>query len=274
MSGYQTTNITILVSIHSPSDTRFLKTTKADLGKTLVTAASQDIKYDMFLVLLDSGIGQQCHRSLGLSLTAHSNLHKLRPKAMSSIADKIVICIIGGPGVGKGTQSALIRKNYDVGYMSAGDLLRKAAAEDTPAGRQLAEQLRKGEIVAQEITFGLLKAEIQGQKKDIYLIDGFPRKVEQADAFSKTVVRPKAVLFLDAPDDVLVERLMGRATSSGRSDDNPDSIRLRLKVFHEISYPVVEYFGDIAYTIDSNRSIEAIWADIKAIIDRLLEGPK
>jgi UMP-CMP kinase len=187
-----------------------------------------------------------------------------------SLDSKIVICLLGGPGVGKGTQSELIQKTYDVGYMSAGDLLRKAAAQDTPFGRQLAEQLRKGEIVAQEITIGLLKDEILAQDKPIYVIDGFPRKLDQAETFCQTVVRPKAVLFLDAADDILVQRLLGRAQTSGRSDDNPESIRLRLKVFHDISYPVVEYFGSDAYTIDSARTVEEVFADIKKVIDGLL----
>jgi adenylate kinase family enzyme len=187
-----------------------------------------------------------------------------------SLSTKIVICLLGGPGAGKGTQSELIKKNYDVGYMSAGDLLRKLAAQGTPQGRELAEQLRTGAIVAQEITIGLLKEEILNQNKSIYLIDGFPRKLDQVEPFCETVVRPKAVLFLDAPDDVLVERLSGRAQTSGRSDDNPESIRLRLKVFHEISYPVVAYFGEDAYTIDANRGVEEVFADIKKIIDRLL----
>lgn len=189
---------------------------------------------------------------------------------MASLAEKIVVCLLGGPGVGKGTQSELIKQNYDVGYMSAGDLLRGAAQADTPEGHKLAEQLRRGEIVPQEITIGLLKQEIERQQKELYIIDGFPRKVDQAETFVKTVVEPKAIIFLDAPDDVLVERLMGRAKTSGRSDDNPESIKLRLDVFHNQSYPVVGYFGEKSHTIDSSRTPAEVFADIRKVLDKIL----
>ena len=188
---------------------------------------------------------------------------------MTSLSNKVVVCLLGGPGVGKGTQSELIRKNYDVGYMSAGDLLRAAAAEDTEQGRTLQGQLTRGEIVPQEITIGLLKKEIERQDKRLYIIDGFPRQVDQAETFVKTVVEPKAIIFLDAPDDVLVERLMGRSRTSGRSDDNPESIRLRLKVFHEKSYPVVDYFGEKSHRINSARTPEEVFADIRKVLDKI-----
>ena len=188
---------------------------------------------------------------------------------MSALNNKVVVCLLGGPGVGKGTQSELIRKNYDVGYMSAGDLLRAAAAEDTEQGRMLQGQLTRGEIVPQEITIGLLRKEIERQEKRLYIIDGFPRQVDQAETFVKTVVEPKAIIFLDAPDDVLVERLMGRSKTSGRSDDNPESIRLRLKVFHEKSYPVVDYFGAKSHRINSARTPEEVFADIRKVLDKI-----
>jgi adenylate kinase family enzyme len=184
---------------------------------------------------------------------------------------KKVIFLLGGPGVGKGLQSSLIQKEYDVGYMSAGDLLRREAAKDTELGKKLAEQLRLGEIVAQEVTIGLLKAELENVNKPLYIIDGFPRKVDQAETFVKTVVPPAAVIFLDGDDEVLVQRLMGRAQTSGRTDDNPDSIRLRLKVFHEITCPVFEYFGDKVHRIDAARTPEEVFADVKAVIQGILK---
>lgn len=190
---------------------------------------------------------------------------------MSTLANKTVVCLLGGPGVGKGTQSELIRKNYDVGYMSAGDLLRAAAEEDTEQGRTLAGQLKRGEIVPQEITIGLLKREIERQDKPLYIIDGFPRQVDQAETFVKTVVDPKAIIFLDAPDDILVERIMKRAQTSGRSDDNPESVRLRLKVFHEKSYPVVDYFGAKSHRINSSRTPDEVFVDIRKVLDEVIK---
>jgi adenylate kinase family enzyme len=190
---------------------------------------------------------------------------------MSGLSGKRVVFLLGGPGVGNGMQSSMIQQHYDVGYMSAGDLLRAEAAKDTPLGHKLAEQLRLGEIVAQEITIGLLKAELERTEKPLYIIDGFPRKVDQAETFVQTVVPPAAVIFLDGDDEVLVERLVKRSTSSGRADDNPDSIRLRLKVFHEISCPVFEYFGEKVKRIDAARTPDEVFADVQKVIDEVLK---
>jgi adenylate kinase family enzyme len=193
---------------------------------------------------------------------------------MASLSDKIVICLIGGPGVGKGTQSDLIKETYDVGYMSAGDLLRKAAKEDSDFGRNLAEQLRLGQIVAPEITLGLLKAEIESQGKQFYVIDGFPRSIGQATSFCEAVVQPRAVISIDAPDDILSQRILGRAQSSGRSDDNEESIKLRLTAYHEVSYPVIEFFGSKVHSIDGNRSPQEVFADVRKVIDGILAETK
>ncbi|KAH0790878.1 Adenylate kinase family protein [Histomonas meleagridis] len=190
---------------------------------------------------------------------------------MTSLKHKVVVCLLGGPGSGKGTISELIKKSYDVGYMSAGELLRNAAKADTPEGRSLAEQLKRGEIVPQEITIGLLRAEIEKQEKSLYLIDGFPRQVDQAQTFEETVVSPKAVLFLDAPDDVLVGRLMNRGLTSGRSDDNEESIKLRIKVYHEKCIPVNGYFGERLHVINANRPPDVTFQDVKKVLDKILE---
>jgi hypothetical protein len=108
---------------------------------------------------------------------------------------------------------------------------------------------------------------------------GSRARIQFSGARAASVVRPPphnegggVAGILGSGDDLLVERVMGRG--SERSGDNAHSIRLRLKVFHEISYPAVQYFGDIAHTIASSRPMDAAWADIKAIIDRLLPAPK
>ncbi|OHT16179.1 Adenylate kinase family protein [Tritrichomonas foetus] len=190
---------------------------------------------------------------------------------MTQLKDKIVISFVGGPGAGKGTQAELVRKTYDVGYMSAGDLLRQEAAKDTPLGRKLAEQLRNGEIVAQEVTIGLLKAEIERQEKQFYIIDGFPRQVDQAQTFESTIVPFKAALYFYVPDEVLVERCLSRGLTSGRSDDNAESIKLRLKTFHTKCEPVNDYFGDRLITINGLQTSEKVFEDVKKILDGFLK---
>lgn len=188
-----------------------------------------------------------------------------------SLQDKIVIALIGGPGAGKGTISASIRKDYDVGYMCAGDLLRKAAQEDSPFGHKLAEQLKNGEIVAQEVTIGLLKKEIESQHKQFYLIDGFPRATEQAETFEKEIVPFKAAIFVSVPDDVLVQRLFKRGETSGRSDDNEESVKKRIHTFHTVCEPVNAYFGDRLITIDGNAGTpDVVYEQVKKVLAKLI----
>lgn len=197
-----------------------------------------------------------------------------REREIHQFEGKTIIFIIGGPGSGKGTQSQMIIENYDTGYMSAGDLLRAEADTGSELGNFIQEQMKLGAIVPQEITIGLLKKEILNQSKQLYLIDGFPRKLDQAQTFEETVCQAACALFLDVPDDVLVERLMERGKESGRVDDNPETIKLRLKTFHEVSEPVYDMFDakGKAIKIDGNRPTEEIFADIKKLLDRILSG--
>jgi adenylate kinase family enzyme len=191
----------------------------------------------------------------------------------AKFGEKIIIFLIGGPGSGKGTQSERIIQDFDTGYMSAGDLLRKEAASDTELGRFIGEQMKNGAIVPQEITIRLLKKEILSQEKQLYLIDGFPRAVEQAETFEKTVCPCKCALFLVVPDDVLIDRLIKRSETSGRADDNPETITKRIKVFHDVCEQVSRHFEKTNRTvrIDGNRDPDEVYADIKAFIEKIVQ---
>ena len=182
----------------------------------------------------------------------------------------IILSLMGGPGCGKGTVSAQICQHYNCGYMSAGDLLRAAAKTD----KALGEMLTNGVIVPQEITIGLLKAEIERQAKDFYIIDGFPRKVDQADTFEATVNPFAAMIFIDVSDEVLLSRLLNRAQTSEvkRSDDTPEGFQKRLKVFHDVSYPVLEHFQkkNKAFVIKGEGSKEEVYAAVSKVIDSIL----
>jgi adenylate kinase family enzyme len=157
---------------------------------------------------------------------------------MSGFKSKKIIFILGGPGSGKGTQSNLIKKKYDIGYTVAGDLLRIEAKKGTELGNQITEIMKSGQVASQEVAIRLLKKailllkeDIVRQEKEITLIDGFPRSVEQGIAFEKDVVKGRALIFLDVPDDILFERLMKRSENSGRIDDNPETIKKEFNSF-------------------------------------------
>ena len=160
-----------------------------------------------------------------------------------------VVYILGGPGSGKGTQSAYLVRDYGFTHLSAGDLLREE--QDRPGskvGQLIKEYIKDGTIVPMETTVGLLESAMRrclqqrGSDTGRFLIDGFPRKMDQAVFFETDVCRSRCTLFLDCPEETMHERLLNRGKTSGRSDDNEESIKKRFKTFVETSMPVVDLF--------------------------------
>ena len=163
--------------------------------------------------------------------------------------DVTVIFVLGGPGAGKGTQCANLVRDYNFTHLSAGDLLR--AEQERPNsefGTLIKDYIKDGLIVPMEVTVQLLEnamMEVVQKDKDRkgkFLIDGFPRKMDQALKFEETVCPAKFVLFFDCPEKEMQRRLLERGKTSGRTDDNAESIKKRFRVFVEASMPVVDYF--------------------------------
>ncbi|KAF3481782.1 adenylate kinase [Arthroderma uncinatum] len=193
-----------------------------------------------------------------------------------------VIFVLGGPGSGKGTQSAKLVKDYGFSHLSAGDLLR---AEQDRKGSQYGDlirnNIREGIIVPMEITVTLLSnamaAILEKQKDDEkvqstsrFLIDGFPRKMDQAVYFEETVCLSAATLFLSCPEDVMLNRLLKRGETSGRDDDNIESIKKRFRVFEETSMPVVNHYEKMGKVM----SVSAVGteAEVTARIQKEIES--
>jgi adenylate kinase len=201
------------------------------------------------------------------------------------MAEKEIVFVLGGPGSGKGTQALTIAQEYGLGYLSTGDLLRAATDEaqtpDDPDQAfldrrdELREIMAAGQLVPDGIILSLVKAEIEKSDARYYFVDGFPRKVSQAEAFETEIAAPAAVLFLDVPDTELTQRLLKRGETSGRSDDNAESIAKRLKTYHDQSFPVVEYYAPQGKVIKINgfRSKDAVKADILYELRKLWEIP-
>ena len=159
----------------------------------------------------------------------------------------VVVYILGGPGSGKGTQSAHLVRDFGFTHLSAGDLLRaEQGREGSKYGQLIKDYIKQGLIVPMEVTVKLLEnamhENLSDDGKGRFLIDGFPRKMDQAAFFESSVCHSKCTLFLDCPEDVMKERLLNRGKTSGRSDDNAESIQKRFKTFVETSMPVVDYF--------------------------------
>ncbi|KAI7882796.1 adenylate kinase-domain-containing protein [Mucor mucedo] len=188
-----------------------------------------------------------------------------------------VVFVLGGPGAGKGTQCGNIKRDYDFVHLSAGDLLRdEQKREGSKYGELIQSYIRDGLIVPMEVTIALLEAamkeSIEQGNKGRFLIDGFPRKMDQAIKFEESVVESKFVLYFTCSEETLLDRLLKRGESSGRIDDNIESIKKRFQVFKETSYPVIEAFEakNKVRQINSDKPIEDVYDDVKKIFDEAL----
>lgn len=181
-----------------------------------------------------------------------------------------VIFVLGGPGAGKGTQCANLVRDYNFAHLSAGDLLRaEQARPGSEFGELIKTYIREGKIVPMEVTVALLenamKEAIKTEGKRRFLIDGFPRQMDQAVKFEDEVCESRFTLFFECPEEVLLKRLLKRGETSGREDDNMESIRKRFRTFVETSMPVVDYYekqGRVV-RIDSTGTPEGVYAQVR-----------
>ena len=184
-----------------------------------------------------------------------------------------VVFVLGGPGSGKGTQSKLIENEFGYIHLSAGDLLREERLRpNSEFGELISTYLKEGKIVPVEITCSLLKRAMEqnGWDGGKFLIDGFPRNMDNLTGWKKVMgddVEEKFCLFLQCPESVMETRLLARGTTSGRTDDNLESIRKRFAVFIESTMPIVESFKKIGKLriVESDKAVEIVWPHVKAL---------
>eukprot|EP00200_Dunaliella_tertiolecta_P017710 CAMPEP_0202422792 /NCGR_PEP_ID=MMETSP1128-20130828/51042_1 /ASSEMBLY_ACC=CAM_ASM_000463 /TAXON_ID=3047 /ORGANISM="Dunaliella tertiolecta, Strain CCMP1320" /LENGTH=515 /DNA_ID=CAMNT_0049030867 /DNA_START=35 /DNA_END=1582 /DNA_ORIENTATION=- len=187
----------------------------------------------------------------------------------------VTVFVLGGPGSGKGTQCEKIKERYEgVVHLSAGDLLRAAAASGSPEGNKIAEIMKEGKLVPLETTIGLLKKAMAEQQGKCFLIDGFPRAQNQATKFEEDIGLPGAVLFFDCPEEEMEKRLLKRGETSGRSDDNTEAIKKRFKTFVEESKPVQGYYEakGLAKVISAVPPPDDVFQEVIKALDPLLKG--
>lgn len=201
------------------------------------------------------------------------------------------IILIGPPGAGKGTQAEAIKGKFTVAHISTGDMLRENVRNQTELGKKAKEFMDAGKLVTDDIIIDMMKTRLdQPDAKEGFLLDGFPRTVPQAEALSKLLdelsMKLDAVVLLDVPDDVVVQRLTSRRVcpSCGaiynvianppakegvcdkcggnviqRDDDKEAVIRNRLKVYHDQTSPLVDYYSGkgLLHKIDATSDKEA-----------------
>lgn len=184
------------------------------------------------------------------------------------------IVIFGPPGSGKGTQSENLIKTYNLAHISTGDLLRKEISTNTQLGALAKSHMDKGELVPDEVIIGMIDSYLDRMgKSNGVIFDGFPRTVAQAEALkdllSEYKTKISVTLNLEVPDDELVTRLIERGKTSGRSDDNLETIKARLDVYSKQTKPVLDFYRKegTAVNIKGVGAIDKIFADIKKAVD-------
>jgi len=187
------------------------------------------------------------------------------------MGDKPVIFVIGGPGCGKGTQCARIVEKYGYTHLSTGDLLRDEVNSGSERGNRLNAIMQSGQLVPLIEVLGLLKdaiAKNQANSKG-FLVDGYPREVEQAISFEKEVAKCSCVLYFEVTDATMTARLLDRGKTSGRVDDNEETIKKRLDTFHNNRQPIMDHYGGKVAIIPAERDVASIFEDVCKLIDTI-----
>ena len=186
------------------------------------------------------------------------------------------IVIFGAPGSGKGTQSDKLIEKYGLNHISTGDVLRAEIKKGTELGKMAASYIDKGNLIPDDLMVSILASVYDsfGDHKGV-IFDGFPRTIPQAEALKKMLDergdRVAAMIELDVPEDELMKRLILRGQQSGRADDNEETIKKRLVVYHSQTQPLIEWYKNegIHYHIDGLGELDRIFTDICEVMDRI-----
>lgn len=184
------------------------------------------------------------------------------------------LIFIGPPGAGKGTQAKKISEKYSIPHISTGDMLREHRKSGTELGMKAESYMNKGELVPDDVILDMIKDRLSQDdcRKNGFLLDGFPRNLEQKQALDKLLndigMSIDKVLVLEVPDDVLTKRLLNRAKKEGRTDDTEDVIKNRLKVYHDITSPIIDSYKNdgLVYTVNGVGDIDDIFGELLKIL--------
>lgn len=187
----------------------------------------------------------------------------------------IILC--GAPGCGKGTQSEFIVEKYGLTHLSTGDLMRAEMRSGSELGKTISSYTSQGHLVPDELTLELLEKHIDSLPADTkgLIFDGFPRTLNQAVQLERLMKKrgDKTAILIDinVPEEELIKRLLERGKTSGRADDNLETIKERLVVYHEQTRPVDDYYEliDKYVRIQGLGSISEIFGRISRVLDKI-----
>lgn len=189
------------------------------------------------------------------------------------------IVLFGAPGSGKGTQSAKLIDKYGLYHISTGEVLRDHIKRGTELGKTADSYISKGQLIPDELMIDILDDVLDKQaagKKGVVL-DGFPRTVPQAEALKELLKKRNtdlhAVVGLEVPEQELVDRMIARGKETGRADDNLETIKNRLDVYHQQTLPLKDYYTKEGKYLKINGSgvVDEIFHDISSQIDKILD---
>lgn len=192
------------------------------------------------------------------------------------------LVLFGAPGSGKGTQSEKLIDKYGLHHISTGEVLRKHIKEGSELGKTADSYISKGQLIPDELMINILRAELEKIIKDSkgVIFDGFPRTIPQAEALELMLkdmgVDLHGVVGLEVPEDELVQRMLQRGIQTGRADDNLETIKNRLQVYHDQTEPLKEHYtGKGKYMkINGLGSIDDIFSNISSEIEKRANASK
>ena len=187
-----------------------------------------------------------------------------------------IVFVLGGPGSGKGTVCPRLVHDFGFRHLSVGDLLREEVKRQSEIGLEVESIMKSGGLVSDTLALSIIKGAIgrlvgesdSGIQIKV-LLDGFPRTLEQAVQFEANVYPAARVLWLTCAEEILMERILERGRSSGRQDDNAESVLLRLKTFNATTNLIKDYYDSQACSkltvVDSSLSVDAVYEQVKAL---------
>jgi adenylate kinase len=186
------------------------------------------------------------------------------------------ILLLGPQGAGKGTQGRLIASEYAIPHVATGDMLRAAMADGSELGQQVRPIYDSGRLVPDNLMIALIRERLSGDDaREGFVLDGFPRTMAQADALEETlreIGRDLDVVFeFQIPDEVGRERMLKRAAEEGRTDDTPEAIDERLRLYHEETKPLIEYYrtrGNLV-GVHGDRPVNQVFSEIQQTLEQV-----